>query len=168
MSLILSQAQVTLSRLDQIKDWSIIAAGVVALTTFWFGLLQYRRENHNRRAEQFVSLRRRFLEDPLFREILNMLPHDDPKLAQISIQDRRNFLGFLEELALMVNSGLIKPEVARYMFGYYVCLANSSVHIWSGLDKESVYWTVFRTYANGLAGRDLDQLRAVASQDLRF
>ncbi len=157
-----------LSTLDQVKDWSIIGAGVVALTTFLSGFVEYARQNHARRAEQFVLMRRRFLEDPLFREILNYLAMDDDRLCSVSIQDRRNFIGFLEEVALMVNSRMIRADVAMYMFGYYVRLADRSVHLWHELDKESVYWTVFRDYARRLAKADLSTLKSRASSDLKF
>jgi hypothetical protein len=53
----------------------------------------------------------------------------------------------LEEVALMVNSRIIRKEIAHYMFGYYVLLADDSKHIWNDLDQESVYWTVFRNFA---------------------
>ena len=59
--------------LDTLKDLSIIGAGVIALTTFFSGVVEYARQNHTKRAEQFVLMRRRFLEDPLFRDILNSL-----------------------------------------------------------------------------------------------
>lgn len=133
--------------LDTLKDFSIVGAGLVALTTFLSGVLEYARQNYSRRAEQFVLMRRRFLEDPLFRDILNLLATDDPRLAAVPIQDRRNFIGFLEEVALMVNSRIIGRNVAHYMFGYYVLLADRCSYLWEDLDKTSVYWTVFRNFA---------------------
>lgn len=133
--------------LSVVKDVSIIVAGVVTLITFMMGVIQYTRQGHDARATQFVQMRRRFLEDPAFRELLNLLASDDPKLAQMPIQDRRNFVGFFEEVALMVNSKIIKPGVAHYMFGYYVLLVDRSEHFWEGLDRQSVYWEVFRQFA---------------------
>lgn len=149
--------------LDTVKDLSIIGAGVVALTTFLSGVVEYARQNHTRRAEQFVLMRRRFLEDPLFRDILNCLPADEPQLATFPIQDRRNFIGFLEEVALMVNSRIIKRDIAHYMFGYYVQLVDKSQHLWAGLDRDSVYWTVFRNFAAMMR-----RLGPAPVDDLRF
>lgn len=133
--------------LDYWKNWAIIAAGVIAFITFVTGLLEYVRQGRQHRAQNFVQMRRRFLETPQYRQILDKLAVDDPTLANESIQEKRNFIGFLEEVALMVNSKLIRREVAHYMFGYYVLLAAKSQHFWSGLDKESPYWTVFREFA---------------------
>ncbi len=120
---------------------------MVALITLITGLVQYVRQARLLRVQQFVDMRRRFLENPTFREILNLLATDNSLLREVPIQDRRNLVGFLEELALMVNSGVIRPEVAHYMFGYYTKLIAESKHFWEGLDRDSDYWTVFWNYA---------------------
>lgn len=133
--------------LSTVKDVSITVASIITLVTFVTGVAQYIRQGHQQRATQFVEMRRRFLEDASFRDILNLLASDHPTLKDVPIQDRRNFVGFLEEVALMVNSRVLRPEVAHYMFGYYVLLADGSDHFWDGLDKSSEYWSLFRTFA---------------------
>lgn len=148
MSDLLAQAQQAVPQFQSdLKDWSIIAAGIVALITLWTGLIQYFRQARQARANQFIQMRRRFLEDPAFREILSMVGSGDPAVAQTSIQDRRNLVGFLEEVGLMTNSGLIRPSIAHYMFGYYVGLIDESDAFWEGLDRDSEYWQVFREFA---------------------
>jgi hypothetical protein len=132
------------------KDVAIIIAGVVALITFFFGVLEFVRQGHQHRARQFVEMRRRFLETPQYREILDLLAANDPRLAEVSIQEKRNFLGFLEEVALMVKSRLIRREVAAYMFGHYVLLASRSEIMWANLHRESPYWRIFWNYADSL------------------
>ncbi len=134
--------------LSLVKDISIIIAGLVALITFVRGVAEYANQGHEKRATQFVDMRRRYLETQEFQVILELLINDDPKLSDINPQQRRNFLGFIEEIALMVNSGLIREEVAHYMFGRYVCLANKSENLWKGLDRDSLYWEVFRRFAS--------------------
>jgi hypothetical protein len=140
--------------LTTIKDWSIVVAGIVALTTFLSGVLEYARQGHNRRAENFLHMRRRFLETPLFRDISNMLQTDDPRLRDLELQDRRNYVGFLEEVALMVESKLLAEEVAHIMFGYYVLLVDRSQHLWDGLDRTGRYWTVFRRFASKMGAME--------------
>lgn len=129
------------------KDVAIIFGSLIALIGFFFGALEYVRQGHQARATHFVQMRRRFLETPQYREILDMLATDDPKVRDVSIQEKRNFVGFLEEVALMVNSKLIRKEVAHYMFGYYVLLCARCDHFWEGLDRNSVYWSLFRRFA---------------------
>ena len=133
--------------LETVKDYALVIGGFAGLTTFLVGVAEYARQANLRRGEAFIAMRRRFLEDPAFREILNLLDHDDPQLAEVPTQDRRNFVGFLEEIALMSRSRMIRPEVAHYMFGHYVSLADASEHLWRGLHKEDRYWTLFRRYA---------------------
>ena len=130
-----------------LKDLAIIIAGIVALITFFFGVLEYVRQGRQHNAANFVQMRRRFLESELFRNVLDLLATDDPKLREVSVQDRRNFVGFLEEVALMANSQIIRPDVAYYMFGYYVVLTDRSEHIWVDLDRDGPYWAVFRRFA---------------------
>lgn len=136
-----------MAQLDYWKDVAIIVAGVVGFVTFFSGVLEYARQGRERRAEYFVQMRRRFLENDRFQNILSLLPGDSAELAKIPFQERRNFLGFFEELALMVHSKLIDDRVAHYMFGYYVLLAARSKQLWDGLDATSMYWTVFRNFA---------------------
>lgn len=133
--------------LETVKDYALVVGGIAGLTTFLTGVAEYARQANLRRGEAFIAMRRRFLEDPLFREILNLLERDDTRLAELPIQDRRNFVGFLEEIAIMVQSRMIRREIAHYMFGRYVSLADASQHLWQGLHKEDRYWTLFRRYA---------------------
>jgi len=149
--------------LSLVKDLSIIVAGAITLITFMTGVIQYMRQGQQTRAAQFVEMRRRFLEDPSFREILNHLASDDPRLREIPIQERRNFVGFMEEVALMVNSGILRPHVAHYMFGYYVLLVDSSTHFWEELDKSSEYWSLFRAFA-----RTMQAQKGLPPKDLKF
>ncbi|RYG75324.1 hypothetical protein EON77_11335, partial [bacterium] len=106
--------------LGQVKDVSIVVAGFVAFITLWTGMAQWARAQHAARAEQFVAMRRRFLEDLTFRRLLDLLANGSADLSRESVQDRRNLVGFLEEVGLLVNSGLLRFQVARYMFGPYV------------------------------------------------
>ncbi len=140
----------TMPDLAQVKDISIVIAGVVAFVTFAFGLGEYIKRGRQERAVHFVEMRRRFLETTAFRDLLEMLHNQDPRLRTSPIQDKRNFIGFFEEVALMVNSGLLRKDVAHYMYGHYVILANDSDDFWNQLDRPSVYWTLFRKFATDM------------------
>src|SRR5579862_2604430 len=137
-----------------IKDVSIIVAGIVALSTFMTGAIEFMRQGRQHRAENLIQMRRRFLETIQYREILDMLQSGDGAIATSSIQERRNFVGFLEEIALMVNSKLIRLEVAQYMFGYYVLLVSRCDRFWEGLDRGDIYWTLFNHFAEEMAAME--------------
>lgn len=111
-----------------IKDIAIILGGIVALFTFINAILEYSRQGAQKRAEQFVMLRRRLKENPAFGNITALLYDDNPELRNIEPQDKRDYLGLLEEVALLMNSRLIRPDVAHYMFGYYVTRCFRSVN----------------------------------------
>ncbi len=127
-----------------VKDVSIIVAGAVTLVGLFASGWEYRKKNRADRATHFVELRRRFLEDRDFRRIQELLIADDPGLREISKQERRNFIGFLEEVGLMASSGIVRREIAWCMFGRYIELADASQNLWFGLDPGSQYWTVFK------------------------
>ena len=140
-----------------IKDFSIIVGGAIAFITLWQGLFQYARQNHANRANQLIHMRRRFLEEKSFQEILTLIHDSCPDVSKTSIQNRRNLVGYFEEVALMMNSGLIRPEVAHYMFGYYVLLIDKCEKFWDGLDKDSDYWAVFRAFAHRMNSMSITQ-----------
>lgn len=148
--------------LTLLKDWAITVAGVIALTSFLTGLIEYFRRGRQDRAQNFIQMRRRFLETPAYREILDLLQAKDPKLREVSVQEKRNFVGFLEEVALMTNSRLIRREISHYMFGYYVLLAHRNEDFWVGLDRESQYWSVFRCFAE-----EMERLQGVGATNAR-
>jgi hypothetical protein len=151
--------------LDVSKDLAIIGGTIIALTTFFTGAVEFARQSHLRRVEHFIQMRRRFLETPVFQEILRLITTDDPALCNLPVQDRRNFGGFLEEVALMVNSRLISRQVAHYMFGHYVLLTEQSRNFWHGLDREGPYWRLLHAFA---AEMEIEAVRDFEPKRLRF
>lgn len=145
--------------LEVTKDLAIIAGTIVALTTFFTGVVEYARQSNLKRVEHFVQMRRRFLETPMFQDILRLITTDDPALKDLPVQDRRNFGGFLEEVALMMNSRLITRKVAHYMFGHYVVLTANSENFWIGLDREGDYWQLLRWFAQEMREEHLHEIQ---------
>jgi hypothetical protein len=139
--------------LGDVKDISIIVAGVVALIGLFSGMAEYVRRGRQERTQHFLDLRRRFLENDRFRTMLDLLAVDSPDLARVPRQDRRNLVGFLEEVALLVDAKMLDADVAHYMFGYYVRLAAKSKHLWTDMDPDSTYWRVFREFAASMERR---------------
>ena len=102
-------------------------------------------------------MRDRFKSNEVFVGLCDLLQTDAPELKDIPLKDKRNLLGFFEEIALMVNSGLIKKEVAHYMFGPYVCRCWESKHFWINMDgagphmaSEGIYWQLFKGFAEDM------------------
>jgi hypothetical protein len=132
------------------KDIAIILGGIIALFTFINGLLEYKRQGSQKRVEHFVTLRRRLKENPSFKEICSLLSDNSPLLAEYDAQDKRDFLGLMEEVAMLTNSGLIRREVAHYMFGSYAVMCQESEFFWHNVDKDDIYWTLFHEFARSM------------------
>ncbi len=71
--------------LTDAKDLATVLGLVVALITLIKGVFEFTEQGAQTRAEQFVSMRRRFKDDPGFKEICDLLKTDDPKLREIPI-----------------------------------------------------------------------------------
>ena len=56
----------------------------------------------------------------------------------------RRFLGFFEQVALLLRANLITDQLAYYMFGYYATRCDRSRWFWgSALPKDEAYWLLF-------------------------
>lgn len=150
--------------LTDAKDLATIIGVVVALVTLIKGVVEYAHQGAQKRAERFTSMRIRFKEDTSFKEICDLLETDDPRLAQVPFKDKRDFLGFFEEVALMLNSKLIRPAVAHYMFGYYAIRCAESDNFWSDVNRDTPYWALF----NDFVARMKMAEQAFNRHDLRF
>jgi hypothetical protein len=135
-------------------DWELasyiagIFAATIALMTLIGALLEYRRQGAQGRVERFIEIRRRLKEDQVFKKIAELVEFDSPNLREVPFQEKRDYLGLLEEVALQMNSGLIRKEVAHYMFGYYAIRCWKSKYFWKGVNKESHYWSLFRYFVS--------------------
>ncbi|MGO9899774.1 MAG: hypothetical protein ACLP0J_08795 [Solirubrobacteraceae bacterium] len=159
---------------------TLVIAGVgaaVALMTFFRALLEYRQQGRQRRTEQFFAFGRWIEEQPTFQRIRDLLdaelaedPNAGPELASVSASDKFQFLGAYEELAILVQSGLVRREIAHYMHGYYAIRCKHSDGFWKGDGAPalgSYYWSVFADFAGEM--EKLEQKRsAYRRRRLRF
>jgi hypothetical protein len=81
-------------------------------------------------------------------------------------KEKRDLLGFFEEIALMMNSGLIRNEVAHYMFGYYAIKCWESKYFWSTVYRESIYWSLFRDFVEQM--KQIEQSFQYNKRKFRF
>jgi hypothetical protein len=144
--------------LSDAKDLAEIAGVVVAVITLIKGVYEYTKQAAQNRAEHFIQMRDRY---DGFLDVCTLLETDGDdgpaheELCRMPFERKRDFLGFYEEIALMMQSGLIKREVAHYMFGYYAIRCWESTAFWdapdSRLNRGSCYWGVFRAFAEEMA-----------------
>ena len=134
--------------LDLATDIAAIIGAAIALMTLVTGLAEYRRQGAQGRVERFVEIRKRLKEDEAFKNIAELVEADSPRLKEIPFRDKRDYLGLLEEVALHLNSGLIRKEVAHYMFGYYAIRCWKSRYFWKNVNRDSYYWALFRDFVS--------------------
>jgi hypothetical protein len=127
-----------------------MAGAIIALFAFVLGLAEYVKQGKLKRAEFFEKLRLRYKSNESIQEICVLLEQEDKRLKDVKFRDKLEFLGFYEEVAIMVNSRIIKKRLAHYMFGYYAIRCWDSKYFWYGLNKESDYWQIFQDYASRL------------------
>jgi len=150
---------------------TLVIAGVVAaaaLATLVKALVEYVQQGQQKRADQFFELRRRFKESREYTDIAALidLEPNGERLRRTPFPEKRNYLGLFEEIALVVNSGLIKPEVAHYMFGYYAVRCWESESFWWEVNRESHYWALFRDFVVRM--KEIEQAFEFRRKDLRF
>lgn len=95
-----------------------------------------------------------------------MLETGSPDLAKIPLSTKLQFVGFHEEVALMLNSKLLREEVAHYMFGYFAIRCYDSVHFWEDEDKAHMYWSLFRSFAERM--KEFEKTFRFGGKRLRF
>jgi hypothetical protein len=144
-----------------VKSVNVGVTVLVALLTFIFGLFEYKRQGSQKRANFFILMRERMYKNKVFIKICDLLDKEDASFDGIDYWNKRDFLGFFEELALMVNSNIIKKDVAHYMFGYYVirCWQNDKFWTGTGIDRQSFYWGLFKKFAMDMKEIEDNKLR---------
>jgi len=133
--------------LGNLANLAIVLGAFITLTSVIFALHEYLRNGTLRRADDFILLRRRLKENETFRRICGLLDRDDPALATEPFENKRDLVGLFEEVALIMNSGLMRKRVAHYMFGFYAIQCYESTHFWANMNLQSPYWSVFRDFA---------------------
>lgn len=128
-------------------------AGLITFGTFIKVIFEYRLQGRQKRSELFDTLKNRLRTDQQLSCITRLLEDDDQELKNIPQIDKYYFLSFYEQVAVAVNSGLIKKNVAHYFFGYFASHCWKSINFWyinedSVLDKDAYYWATFKKFVD--------------------
>lgn len=132
----------------------VIVAIVAGLFGAWKILQELRnlreqseQESSLKRTEFFLAQHRRLFDDKELYEVLCYLDGDDEWLLNLEMWDKkRKFLTFIEEIALLINSHKIDPDVAYYMFGHYARSANKGDNFNTGIDTSDCHWWLFKKF----------------------
>jgi hypothetical protein len=145
----------------------LTAVGLIGgLFAFLKLAIEYSRDNRRKRMELYLRLRDEFRTNERFSDIFKFLDNyadasdtNKRKLAgtfRVSLDTRAEFASFLEDVAMCVSSGEMKPDVAHYMFGYYAICCWENKVFWKGLDQDSIYWAMLKGFVEEMkAQRDI-------------
>ncbi len=149
-----------------------IIGGLIA---FFRGLAEYRRKNRLERYQQFITQRKEFEASPVLTNVyVGILQGPQHDMSGVPVWERIFFLVFLENIAVMMNSGLISKNVVHNTWGNGVlqCWQNDS--FWADIDadrldgtRRSPYWRVFSQLHEDMARVDR-RVRSAPHVDRRY
>jgi hypothetical protein len=94
----------------------------------------------------FLHLREAFKANERFSDLFQLIDENDERLKHVQFSKKQDFIGFYEDIALLINSGILREEIAHYMFAYYAIKCWESEHFWDQLDRDSPYWALFKCF----------------------
>jgi hypothetical protein len=127
------------------------------------------REGRLKRFEKYQQMQSRYRHDHSIQTVFRWLYPDqydgaEAKLATASTNDKLNFMGFYEELAIMVNSKIMIPEAAYYTFGV------DAVEFWEkeGQWRYDPTWKLFNSFVHGAQEFHKRELKHFYESELTF
>jgi hypothetical protein len=132
---------------NAIKAIVELVTATVALLALLKGLAEYIGQNALKRFEKYQDMNHKFCENAKIQRICDLLDSDRARLREMPFAEKKDFLGFYEDLALMCNSGLMNFKVAYYMFGYYIIRSRASDDFLQDVNIDGFYWSLFDCFA---------------------
>ncbi|WP_143476368.1 hypothetical protein [Pseudacidovorax sp. RU35E] len=94
--------------------------------------------------------------------MLLYLDEDTDELANVKLwENKRKFLTFIEEMALLVEAEKIDKNVAYYMFGHYAICASKGKNFSEGIMMEEEHWMLFFKFV-----KDAEEYKRSGKPDL--
>jgi hypothetical protein len=141
------------------SDLAIIFGIIASAISFSKGIYEYIRQGSEKRALNFFKLEHEFFSSESNIVICKLIEDDSSNLLNVSYEDKVKFLGFIEQIALLVNSKLLSLEIASYVYGYYVLKCSDSINFWSNdMDKGSEFWNLFFSFSEKIKQIDIKKI----------
>ena len=139
--------------MESAKNLAVLVGVAVAIWSLYRGVVEFRLQGTQKRAETFLKKQAEYFGNKAFNEIRTLLESDSQALTQVSVEDKRAYLNFFEEVAILKNSNLMSDELVFYMYGYYAAVCVQSENFWSNINKDKAYWVVFLSFAESMRDR---------------
>lgn len=127
---------------------------MIALGVYITNSIQQRRQRRVENALRFVAAHQRLWQTPFIAKNLHAMEAGTFSRSSwngATEDDFSKFLGDLEELALLLESGIVSQQLSIYMFG---CVAQKVQPVLTAKERDNVYWE--------LAVQCLDELKHAA------
>ncbi len=154
--------------LEIIKTIATVGGVIIGIWTLRKGYSEYRANSIQKRVEFFKKYSDKQKGNETLKNISTLLEEKDIKIRGIPRIDRYFFLGYYEEIALLVNSGVLKPEIAHYMFSYYAKLCWESNDFWHDINRDSIYWRVFKEFVEEMRELERKNLTIPLNEKIKF
>lgn len=123
-----------------------IAIGLLALAR---GVYELYQKNLIARVDQYMHMREIYARDKDIKKVCAALgERGDGSIEDLDYQEKRQFLGTIETVALMTRSGIMNEYISAYMFGHYAIVAWESDEFWGhgNLDRNDPLWALFAEF----------------------
>jgi len=138
---------------DLISIIATIFAAIAAL----YAVKSFAKSNEIKSAEFYLTLKARFKENESFTLIRELLyesaknKEDEEKKENIKKTTRIkriDYVGFMEEINILLNKKLISKDDVYLSFGQYILECDESEAFWLDLTKNDPLWKNFRDLVN--------------------
>ena len=134
---------------DGVRAVIEVLGAPLVLIGFFRGIRTYIRDGRLKRFEKYQQMQSRYRQDPSIQAVFRWLypeqfEGDEERRPPVTENDKLNFMGFYEELAIMVNSRIMTPKAAYYTFGF------DAVKFWERASddlKNDQSWKLFKSFA---------------------
>lgn len=154
--------------LEIIKTVATVGTAVIAAVTILKGYAEYKLSAVQKRVELFEKYHQKLKENETLKRIIGLLDDKSADVRNIPRTDKYFYLGYFEEIALLVNSGVLKPEIAHYMFAYYAKICWTNDNFWHDINRNSIYWRVFREFVEQMIELENKNMTIPTNTKLRF
>lgn len=138
-----------------------ILSSLVALIGSYFAYREFKKNKNLNAIDKFIAYREKLKKDESLIKIVKHIQiwQNDPNLksqipADISVFDFYNFLGFFEEIQILMDNGHIDKTLAKDMFSFYGCQLANNEHYWSKFNedfKNDEDWKKFKLFVETMS-----------------
>lgn len=133
-----------------------VLSSIIGAIAAYFAYKEFRKNKNLNEIDKFISYRSKLKNDPSLSKIVkhiqlwqsdNELKHQIPN--DISLFDFYNFIGFYEEIHILINKSHLDKQIAKEMFAFYAIQIADNCYYWDYF-KENYHtendWKNFRHF----------------------